>query len=626
VIENNYLESPRPEASQNLARSLGYRSLAALIIRRGGTRWAVMGVSAEEANYFDEALIHLLERMAGMVGHMLDELDLKTALRDERETQSRIARQDPLTLLPNRLAFHEQLEGAMARAVRHGTNAGIAMIDLDDFKQINDQWGHDAGDHVLKVIAGRIRAMLREVDFIARLGGDEFAMILEDWSAAPEGWRSDIGRFCGRLHDAMNEPVVLPSGKPLSLRLSAGFTLFPLDHATPAQLVRHADIALYEAKAAKGQSGRFWRLYSDPLPARIEPFRGRTLLREGALEVHFQPLLNLETEKISAIEALARLRASGLRGGGPSGKLLAPRDFLPELTIDDRYLLFQQVLEAALNQLLALNGLRPDLRVAVNMDSEVLLLDKTVPYIKKMLSKTGIEPVRLVLEILETHEFLDLNRAVSQIRAARAIGVRVALDDVGAGFASILKIRELPLDAVKLDRAFLAGLREQPDDLLFISVMQTLAGALGINLVVEGVEDEDVLDALRMVGVRRVQGFLIAAPMEGAALAGWLANYRPRPASKAPKTLLGAYALHSNWIRIFEFWRLHAPVLAYLQTNNPFSLDEFFGAEGGRHEAARDAYQALQALLRLESADRQLVQEAAGRFRGKLIAALKAEG
>jgi EAL domain-containing protein (putative c-di-GMP-specific phosphodiesterase class I) len=288
--------------------------------------------------------------------------------------------------------------------------------------------------------------------------------------------------------------------------------------------------------------------------------------------------------------------------------------------------LFRQVLESALNQLLQMNHLRPDLRVAVNLDSEVLLLDKTVPYIKKMLAKTGIEPKRLVLEILETHDFLDLGRAVSQIRAVRALGVRVALDDVGAGFASILKIRELPLDAVKLDRAFLGGLREQPDDLLFISVMQTLAGALGINLVVEGVEDEDVLDALRMVGVRRVQGFLIAAPMEGAALAGWLTDYRPRLVSTTPKTLLGAYALHSNWIRIFEFWRLHAPVLEYLQTNNPFSLDDYFAAEGGRHAAARDAYETLQALLRLESADRELVQDAAGRFRGKLMAALKAEG
>jgi hypothetical protein len=260
------------------------------------------------------------------------------------------------------------------------------------------------------------------------------------------------------------------------------------------------------------------------------------------------------------------------------------------------------------------------------VDSEVLLLDKTVPYVKKMLTKTGLEPNRLVLEILETHEFLDLGRTISQIHAVRALGVRVALDDVGAGFASILKIRELPLNAVKLDRAFLGGLREQPDDLLFISVMQTLAGSLGINLVVEGVEDEDVLDALRMVGVRRVQGFLIAAPMEAAALAGWLADYRPRPVSKTPKTLLGAYALHSNWIRIFEFWRLHAPVLEYLQTNNPFSLDGYFAAEGGRHAAARDAYETLQALLRLESADRQLVQDAAGRFRGKLMAALKAEG
>jgi len=274
LIENNYFSNPRHEVMYGLARKLGFRSVAAMIIRRGGVRWAVMSVSAAETNYFDNELIYLLERMAGMVGHMLDELDLKAALRAEREIQSRIARQDALTRLPNRLAFDEQLAGAMARAVRQGAKAGIAMLDLDGFKQINDQWGHAAGDHVLCVAGGRMRAMLREVDFIARLGGDEFALILEGWVSPPERWAAVIEAFCNRLKEAVSAPVTLPNGEDVVISLSAGFTLFPSGDLAPDMLVRRADIALYAAKSAKGETGRFWRIYGEPEPGGEGQCRG----------------------------------------------------------------------------------------------------------------------------------------------------------------------------------------------------------------------------------------------------------------------------------------------------------------------------------------------------------------
>jgi diguanylate cyclase (GGDEF)-like protein len=618
VIANEYFSNPRFAPTYPLARKLGFKAIAGLIIHRGGVPWAVMSVSAAEEHYFDEELIQLLERMASLVGHALDEMDLKTALRSEREAQSKIARQDSLTELPNRLAFQERLQAAVARAHRHGPDAAIGMIDLDDFKQINDQTGHEAGDHVLCVIGKRIRAMLREADFVARLGGDEFALILEGMTASPAQWSDSVESFCFRLRDAVSAPVILPNGQALTISLSAGFTLYPLDNVAPDLLVRHADMALYAAKAAKGQSGRFWRLYRDPRLGGDGLYRNRCLLRMGAVEVHFQPVLNLDDERIIAVEALARLR---------DGETLSPpRKFLPDLTLDDRCLLFRQVLDASLDQLRVLDESGPRLNVSVNVDAQVLLLDRTLPYLKKMLAKTGIQPARLVLEILETHDFLDLKRASAQIKAVRAIGIRTALDDLGAGYSSVLKIRELPLDVVKLDRAFVAGLREQPDDLLFISVIQTLTAAMGIKLIVEGVEDEPVLDALRMVGVRHVQGYVVAPPMAGEVLAGWLRNYRPRRASRTPETLLGAYALHSNWIRAFEFWRLHEPILNHLHHNNPFSLRTYFAGPGARHRAAREAYQALDTLLHGNAGSRATIQEAAANFRCKLVAALKTGG
>jgi diguanylate cyclase (GGDEF)-like protein len=613
TIANEYFNNPRFTPTFPLARKLGFKSIAGLIIRRGGAPWAVLSVSAAEENYFDNELIQLLERMAALVGHVLDELDLKAALRREREAQSRIARLDSLTELPNRLAFQEKLQDMITR----GAACGIGMIDLDDFKHINDQWGHAAGDHVLRVTGKRIRAMLPEGDFIGRLGGDEFAIILDGLTGPPEQWPDLIGTFCCRLREEVSASVRLPNGQSLNITLSAGFTLYPQDDVPPDLLVRHADIALYAAKASKGESGRFWRFYRNPPRDSDEQYRSRRLLRKGALEVHFQPVLNLDDEKIIAVEALARLR--------DGDELSQPRKFLPDLTLEDRCLLFRQVLEASLAQLEELDRSGLALNVSVNLDAQVLLRDETLPYLKKILARTGIQPARLVLEILETHDFLDLKRASAQIKAVRALGIRTALDDLGAGYSSILKIRELPLDVVKLDRAFVGGLREQPDDLIFISVIQTLTGALGIKLIVEGVEDEAVLDALRMVGVRHVQGYVIAPPMEGRALAGWLREYRPRRTSKTPETLLGAYALHANWIRAFEFWRQQEPMLNHLHRNNPFSLRDYFAGPGGRYRAARDAYQELETLLQA-NASRSRIQEAAANFRGKLVAALKSGG
>jgi diguanylate cyclase (GGDEF)-like protein len=614
TIANEYFSNPRFTPTFSVARKLGFKSIAGLIIRRGGTPWAVMSVSAAEENYFDHELIQLLERMSALVGHALDEMDLKATLRREREAQSQIARLDCLTALPNRLAFQERL----GEAIKDGAHFGIGMIDLDDFKHVNDQFGHAAGDQVLRIVGHRIRAMLRDSDFMARLGGDEFALIVECRAGSPGQCPDLVAAFCERLRDEISAPVRLPNGEILHISLSAGFTLYPLDHAAPDLLVRHADMALYAAKSAKGQSGRFWRLYGDGNLGTDEVCRTRSLLRKGAVEVHFQPVLNLDDETIIAVEALARLR------GGAD--LLAPGKFLPDLTVEDRYLLFCQVLDASLAQLLELDRLGLRLNVSVNLDAQVLALEQTLPSIDTMLARAGIAPDRLVLEILETHDFLDLNRAAAQINAMRALGVRTALDDLGAGYSSMLKIRELPFDAVKLDRAFVSGLREQPDDLIFISLIQTFTAAMSIKLIVEGVEDEPVLDALRMVGVRHVQGYVVAPPMAAGALTSWLRDYRPRHASKAPETLLGAYGLHTNWIRSFEFWRCHEAGLNFLQRNNPYSLRGFFAGPGARHHAARAAYQALEAILQAGSQPRATIQEAAANFRSELVAGLRAGG
>ncbi len=609
LIANRYFDNPRYSRTYPMARAVGFRAIAGLIIRRGGTRWAVMGVTAQEADYFDAELIKLLEQMTGMVGRALDELDLKAALRAEREAQSRIARLDTLTGLPNRLAFEEHLAGAIAEAGARGSDLGVGIIDLDHFKQINDRWGHAGGDEVLRKMADRLRVVMKPSDFVARLGGDEFALV-----AHPCSDQGDVSAFCKRLGEALTCPICLPTGDQVQVTFSLGFAEFPTDHQIPDQLVRFADIALYEAKAARGDGSRFWRQYDRQRRGDVGERMGRALLEAGKLRLHYQPVIDLIEGKVMAFEVLARL-ADG-------DSLLPPAKFLPGMTLDDRKLLFRLVLTAALDQLGEVPETHKSIGISVNLDAQVLLCDETLPFIEAALAQAGIAPSRLTLEILETYDIPDMKRCAALLTAARALGIRIAMDDLGSGYSSMLNIRELPWDIVKLDRAFVAGVRQRPDDIMFVALVQSLTSALGIDLIVEGVEDETVLDALRVIGVRLIQGYVIARPMDGAAMLDWLRAYDRLPAQTAPATLLGVYASQLNWLRVFNFLSLHDPSLAYLRAPNRFDLDRFFATHHLASGAPRAAYDALHALLAREDAPLAAIKAAADELRHHLFTAL----
>jgi diguanylate cyclase (GGDEF)-like protein len=609
MVANNYRADPRFKPVMHVAEKVGFESVAAFIIPRNGKRWAVMSATSDQPYFFDDDLVKLLEQLASMVGHRLDELDLKAALRTEREAQSQIARQDVLTALPNQLAFDEHLRGSMARAVRHKTIAGVGLIDIDRFKQFNESWGTAAGDIVLKETASRLRKMLREIDFVARTGGDEFAVIMEDWS-----WTHDIEGLCARLHEVLNAPITIAKDVTVQITISAGFTLYPMDNGSARQLLRHASMALFAARAGRGRFEKFWRLYMDIADGTKDLFAGRSLLSRGALKVHYQPVMNLRSGKIVSVEALARL--------DDGSRLIMPGKFLKDLLLDDRVLLFRQVLEAALTQIKLWDGEGIHLNISVNVDAQILLLDRTLPYLARLLEDSKLEPRRLVLEILETHDFVDLERARMQLEAIRALGVRIALDDLGAGYSSILKVRELPLDVVKLDRKFIASLSQQPDDLMFISVFQTLTKSLGMDLVVEGVETEDVMDALRMMGAHQAQGYFITKPMSAAQLSVWLHAFQPVAQPNEPTALLGAYAVHLTWLRAFQFARTEDALLKHLRTNDPFPLTQFLADNDYLDKPLGRAYLNLQATLHDPESSRASILEASGAFRAELITAL----
>lgn len=589
-----------------------WKSAAAAPILRGGKTFAVMFVVSDDVTVMDAETQRLIRQLVRIIGRALDELDLKEALRSERETQSRIARHDSLTQLPNRLAFTEFLPTALAQVSRRCGVVGIGVLDLDNFKPVNDQYGHAAGDIVLRVVGARIRASLRDTDFVARLGGDEFALIMEDWTSATR-----VDGLCGRLLEAVSQPIILPNGNKVSVSFSLGLTFFPSDNAEPELLIRHADMALYAAKAHKGTRLRCWSTYRDCTGGDLPVSRYRNLLGDGRIAVHYQPVINIGTGEIVSIEALTRLQ--------DDGTLIAPGQFLPEFTLQDRKLLFDLVLRGGVATLQQLAPAAPRLNLAINVDAEVLSLYPIAPVIEAALEGSGVAARQITLELLESHEFSDVTIAKARLASLRSLGAKIAIDDLGMEFSNLKRIQQLQADTIKIDKSFLRDVVEKPDDLVFLSTFQTLADWLGMQMCVEGVETLDMMDAARIFGVPLAQGYWIARPMPSDRLAAWFADYTPAPLHGAPKTLLGAFALHTRWLRVLMFDGRSLTAMKYVRDNGPLCLTSYIQNSGLGKTPLGRIYAALMAHCLRKTPDMHAVRRMADRVRAELAKTIIAE-
>ncbi len=434
---------------------------------------------------------------------------------------------DTLTGLPNRRALDAELEKAMARADRHEYLLGVVMMDLDGFKLINDTYGHEAGDLVLQTIGQRLREGVRRTDFVARLGGDEFVLLLEDCSSMEE-----INIALEKVGEMIRQPIDLPDGNKAGIDLSAGMSIYPFeDTNNPGALLRYADQSLYQSKSHKTDRLHFWTLYGESVPLRRNAVQKQ--LREGGLLVHYQPILDTHSHQIVGVEALARLRDE-------DGRILYPGEFLPLITAEDTTDLSRMVLTQALADLAELDALGWSLWVSFNVAPESFH-DRCVPCLAGVIGASGIDPSRITVEILEGSDFLERNIALSVLHGIKELGVRLALDDVGSAYSSLLRLKDLPIDEIKLDQGFIRSLEERPQDLYFIASIRDLAVGLGVDLVVEGVETDDILDAISVMGINLLQGYAIAKPMSAAQLREFLARH-PYCHRQHPTSLLGLYA------------------------------------------------------------------------------------
>lgn len=440
-------------------------------------------------------------------GRLLLSLDDVTALRALEERLSALAHRDPLTGLPNRRLFEDRVLIALAQAHRYRHRVALIFIDLDRFKQVNDGLGHAAGDELLKEVAERLQSAVREGDTVARVGGDEFALLLPGIHYA-----EDLAAISRKLIESLHRPFAL-FGRELSVTASGGISLYPEDGEDGASLLKSADTAMYRAKE-RGRDN--FQLFSPAMAERALERRSvesglRSALERGELALHYQPCLELATGRVVGVEAL-------LRWERPDSGVMSPRDFMALADFTGVLLAVGPwVLETACRQARAWQrrGSR-GLRLMVNLSAHELQQEALVVEVEKALAASGLAPDSLHLEIPEGYAMRDLPRTIATLRELRSLGVHLAIDGFGTGMSSLAHLRQLPVDTLKIDLAFVRGATTDADDASVVTAVIAVAHSLGLRVVAQGVETEAQVTLLRSLGCDEVQGFLWSRPLPAA--------------------------------------------------------------------------------------------------------------
>ena len=446
----------------------------------------------------------------------VSELEVEVERRRTAEAQIlQVATRDPLTSLPNRIALNERLEQHVRMANRHGDTLAFLFIDLDRFKLINDTLGHDVGDAALIEVAQRLTRTLRDSDTVARLGGDEFAVLLPEVGDADEAVQ-----MAGKLIAALNEPAHV-HGHRLHLTASIGVSLYPGHGDDGEQLMRHADLAMYQAK--QSGSGRVC-LFSPQLNQRSRDLLAlendlRDALQRNELLAYYQPQAIVGRAGVCGAEALVRWRHPHLGILGPDHfiRFAEERGFIHQIG--------RQMLDLALAQLAAWDTEGLDVpRMAVNVSA----LELRAGYnemVEAALARHGVQPHRLELEITESALGADAVGTLSMLARLRKLGVSISVDDFGVGYSSLGQLRRLPIDSLKIDQTFIAEIDSNEQDAAIVSAVVTMARSLGLRTVAEGAEKESHLAALARLGCECVQGYVLARPMPAAHFADWVRNF-----------------------------------------------------------------------------------------------------
>ena len=440
----------------------------------------------------------------GQVSHYVAVFSDISAIKNSQTELARLVHHDPLTDLPNRLLFTDRTEQALAAAQRHQTGCALLMIDLDHFKIINDSLGHNVGDLLLKAVAERLQSVFGKGFTVARLGGDEFAVLVDSCSQT-----SQAAVLAQQVLEVMKSAFDVDKHQ-LFVSASVGISVYPSDALNAEQLLRNADSALFKAKSA-GREG--YALYTEELTAhaqyRIEVASDlRRALEQQELRVYYQPVHDLQTCRLIGVEALVRWEHP-LRG------LLSPGEFIP---IAERTGLIAEidawVLEHACWQMVQWQATGVELSfVAVNISSRLFTRPELYTLVSTVLADTGLDPALLELEVTESAVMDNSQVALEQMHRLRALGLRLAIDDFGTGFSSLLRLKRLPVQKLKIDQGFVAGLPADNDDVAIVRAVIALGQSMGLQVHAEGIEQVEQAQFLLDHDCNLGQGYWFGRPM-----------------------------------------------------------------------------------------------------------------
>ena len=457
----------------------------------------------------------------GNLRHYLSLFSDITLIKAREQELEHSAHYDPLTSLPNRALLADRLHQGIAQTRRRGNLLGVAFLDLDGFKIINDQYGHEAGDQLLVAVAANMKQTLREGDTLARMGGDEFVAELLDLvdveASAP---------MLVRLLAAAAEPMQYGD---LTLQVSAslGVTFYPqAENIDADQLLRQADQAMYQAKlAGKNRYHIFDALQDSRVRGRYESLEFvRRALARSEFVLHYQPYVDMRKGTVIGAEALIRWKH-------PDKGLLSPATFLP--AIEDHPLaveLGEWVIETALAQIEIWLATGLNITVSVNVGDRQLQQTDFVERLRGLLAAhPGVSPSCLKLEVLETSALINVTRVSQVIETCRGMGVMFSMDDFGTGYSSLTYLKQLPVTTIKIDQSFVRGMLYDPDDMAILKGVLSLSDAFHRDVVAEGVETVEQGAMLLQLGCDLAQGYCIARPMPAHELPAWLGSWRPDP-------------------------------------------------------------------------------------------------
>ncbi len=442
---------------------------------------------------------------SGQRGHFVVVLnDITERKRAEQELRY-LANFDTLTGLPNRALLSERLARAIVRARRHDTMVAVLFLDLDRFKEINDSLGHAVGDRILKAVASRLQANTNPTDTVSRLGGDEFTVVVEDIASDEVAFQ--VAR---NILAAFVRPLVVDERSEISITPSIGISIYPAHGLAPTDLLKHADTAMYQAKAMGRNT---YLVYTEAMETQARQRANVTAALRRAVDRNefqllYQPRLSLTRGRINGVEALLRWHSEEL------GEMM-PGEFIP---IAEETGMILSIGEWAMREACRTlaqwqhEGLA-DVAIAVNVSVLQLLRGNLPELITSILAETGAPAARLELELTETMVMSNAAETRSILDQLRALGLSLAIDDFGTGYSSLVYLKQLPIDMLKIDKAFIADLTQNPDDEAITTTIITMAHSLGLTVIAEGVESQQQLDFLREHGCDEIQGFWLSQPL-----------------------------------------------------------------------------------------------------------------